>query len=69
MTNKGNPHIGSTFESWLDEEGAREEVAAAVIKQIIAEQLAAEIKRKGIAKAPMAEMANTSRFGVQPRAL
>ena len=24
-----NPHIGSSFESWLDEEGIREEVTAA----------------------------------------
>jgi antitoxin HicB len=29
MTNK-NPHIGSTFESWLDEKGIREDVTAAV---------------------------------------
>jgi hypothetical protein len=28
MTNK-NPHIGSTFESWLDEKGIREDVTAA----------------------------------------
>lgn len=31
MANK-NPHIGSTFESWLDEEGIREEVTAAAIE-------------------------------------
>ena len=64
MMKKTNPHIGSSFESWLDEEGIREEVTAAAVKQVIAEQLAAEMKRKGITKAAMAEMMNTSRAQV-----
>jgi antitoxin HicB len=33
-----NSHIGSSFESWLDEAGIREEVTAAVIKAVIARQ-------------------------------
>ena len=33
MTKK-NPHIGSTFESWLDEAGIREEVTAAAVKPL-----------------------------------
>ena len=41
-----NPYIGSSFESWLDEEGIREEVTAAAIKSVIARQLAAEMKKK-----------------------
>jgi antitoxin HicB len=61
MTKKKNPHVGSTFESWLDEQGIREEVTAAAIKEVIAEQLAAEMKKKGITKARMAEMMQTSR--------
>ena len=56
-----NPRLGSTFESWLDAQGVREEVTAAAIKQIIAEQLAEEMKRKGISKTRMAEMMETSR--------
>ena len=60
MTRK-NPRLGSTFESWLDAQGVREEVTAAAIKQIIAEQLAEEMKRKGISKTRMAEMMETSR--------
>jgi len=60
MTKKNNPHVGSTFESWLDAEGIREDVTAAAIKEVIAEQLAAEMK-KGITKARMAEMMETSR--------
>jgi hypothetical protein len=45
-----NPHIGSSFDSWLDEEGIREEVAAAAIKSVIVRQLASEMKRKKIIK-------------------
>ena len=36
MTSK-NWHIGSSFESWLDEKGLREEVTAAAIKAVIAD--------------------------------
>ena len=58
---KNNPHLGSSFESWLDEQGIREEVTSAAIKEVIAEQLAAEMKSKGISKTKMAEMMHTSR--------
>lgn len=34
-----NPHIGSTFDSFLQEERIYEEVQAAVIKKIIAQRL------------------------------
>ncbi len=61
MTKQHNPHVGSTFESWLDEQGIREEITAAAIKEVIAEQLAAEMKKNGITKARMAEMMETSR--------
>jgi hypothetical protein len=40
-----NPHIGSSFDSWLDEEGIRREVTAAAIKAVKARQLA-ELKKK-----------------------
>lgn len=58
---KKNPHIGSSFDSWLDEAGIREEVTAAAIKAVIARQLAAEMKKKGITKKRMAELMQTSR--------
>jgi predicted transcriptional regulator len=60
MTRK-NRHIGSSFESWLDEAGIRSEVAAAAIKAVIAHQLAAEMKKKHITKKRMAELMKTSR--------
>ena len=56
-----NPHIGSRFESWLEDEGIREEVNAAAIKAVIARQLAREMKKKRITKQRMAELMKTSR--------
>jgi antitoxin HicB len=56
-----NPHIGSSFESWLEDAGIREEVTAAAIKAVIAHQLASEMKKKKITKQRMAELMKTSR--------
>jgi len=64
MTKKKNPHIGSSFESWLEEEGIREDVTAAAIKAVIARQLEAEMKRKKITKQQMAKLMRTSRAQV-----
>jgi antitoxin HicB len=61
---KMNPHLGSTFESWLDEAGIREEVTAAAIKSVIAAEIRAEMKKQHITKARMAEMMQTSRAQV-----
>ena len=61
---KKNRHIGSTFESWLDEAGIRDEVTAAAIKSVIARQLTAEMKKKKITKKRMAELMRTSRAQV-----
>jgi antitoxin HicB len=58
---KKNPHIGSSFESWLDETGIREDATAAAIKAVIARQLASEMKKQGITKPKMAELMKTSR--------
>ena len=56
-----NPHHGSTFESWLDAEGIREEVTTAAIKAVIALQIAEAMKTKGITKVVMAQKMHTSR--------
>lgn len=58
---KANPHVGSTFESWLDEAGIRDDVTAAAIKAVIAQQLSEEMKKRRITKKRMAEMMKTSR--------
>ena len=59
-----NRHFGSSFESWLEEEGIRDEVTAAAAKSVIAEQIAAEMKRRKISKVRMAELMQTSRAQV-----
>jgi predicted transcriptional regulator len=60
-----NPHLGSSFESWLDDAGIREEVTAAAIKAAIARQLMSEMKKKKkITKQRMAELMKTSRAQV-----
>lgn len=63
MTEK-NRHIGSSFESWLQEVGIREEVTTAAIKAVIAHQLAHEMKKQGLTKTRMAELMQTSRAQV-----
>ena len=62
MTDKPqNPHWGSTLDSFLEEEGMREQATATAIKQVIAWQLAEEMKRQNITKKRLAELMNTSR--------
>lgn len=53
--------LGSTFESWLDEHGIREDVTTAAVKAVIAHQLAAEMKANRLTKSAMAERMQTSR--------
>ena len=48
MKKKKNPHIGSTFESWLDEAGIREEATAAAVKAVIARQITEEIRNSAL---------------------
>ncbi len=56
-----NPHIGSSFESWMDEKGIREEATAAAIKSVIAAQISAAMKERGLTKTRMAELMQTNR--------
>ncbi len=61
---KQNPHIGSSFESWLDEQGLREEATAVAIKSVLSMQIIAAMKDKGLSKTRMAEIMQTSRAQV-----
>lgn len=54
-------HSGSTFDSFLEEEGLREEVEADAIKRVIAWQLSEAMKAANITKKQMAERIGTSR--------
>ena len=59
--NTKNPHIGSSLDDFMKEEGFFEEASTQAIKEVIAWQLAEEMKEKGITKVRMAEMMRTSR--------
>jgi DNA-binding Xre family transcriptional regulator len=54
-------HTGSSFDSFLEEEGIFEEVQAVAIKRVIAWQLAEAMKASKISKKAMAERMGTSR--------
>jgi antitoxin HicB len=54
-------HTGSSFDSFLEEEGILEEVQALAIKRVIAWQLAEAMKLGGISKKEMAQRMGTSR--------
>jgi len=56
-----NPHIGSTFENFLQEEGIAEEVNAAAIKRVLAWQIEEAMRQQGISKNQMARRMRTSR--------
>jgi len=54
-------NIGSSFESWLCEEGIYEEVRVAAIKRVLARQVEATMKEKHFSKAEMVRRMHTSR--------
>jgi len=58
---KKNPHIGSSFEDFLAEEGLLEECTNAAIKRVVAWQVEQAMKERGLTKAAMAHEMNTSR--------
>lgn len=58
---KANPHIGSTLDEFLEEEGLRAEFEVRAIKEVIAWQLQQEMQERVISKARMAAAMGTSR--------
>jgi antitoxin HicB len=56
-----NNHSGSTFDSFLEEEGIREEVEAVAVKRILAWQLEQAMKEQQKTKQAMARELRTSR--------
>lgn len=59
-----NPHIGSDFDDFLEEEGLVEEVSAAALKRVIAWQIAQAMKSQKVTKKALAERMHTSRTAV-----
>jgi hypothetical protein len=54
-------NIGSSFDSWLREEGIYEDVTAGAIKRILARQVEVAMKENHLSKAEMARRMQTSR--------
>src|ERR1700675_3444872 len=58
---KGADHSGSSFDSFLEEEGIREEVEAVAIKRVLAWQLEQAMRGQQKTKQAMAKQLHTSR--------
>ena len=58
---KNTDYSGSTFDSFLDQEGIREEVEAVAIKRVLAWQLEQAMKEQEKTKRSMAKQLRTSR--------
>ena len=54
-------NIGTSFDSWLDEEGIRQEVTANAIKRVLAHQVAAVMTKDSLTRTAMARRMRTSR--------
>ncbi len=61
---KKNPHVGSKFDEFLEEEGIRAVVESSAIKRVLAFQVEREMKKKRLTKSRLAKMLGTSRAAV-----
>ena len=58
---KKNPHIGSSCEDFLAEEGLLEDCTNAAMKRVVAWQVEQAMQERGLTKAAMAHEMHTSR--------
>jgi ribosomal protein L4 len=58
---KVTDHSGSTFDTFLEQEGIREEVEAVAIKRVLAWQLSQAMQQQQKTKQAMAKQLHTSR--------
>ena len=61
MNIEAKGRMGSSFDDFLDEEGIRGEVEDLALKEIIADQVSAAMRDRGMTKTAMAERMGTSR--------
>lgn len=57
-------NIGSSVDSWLEEEGILEETTALAVKRVVARQIAAEMTKQKLSNTAMARRMGTSRVAV-----
>ncbi len=58
---KKNPHVGSSFDDFLKEEGIYEEVSALAMKRVLVREIEEEMQALGLSKAELARRMKTSR--------
>jgi antitoxin HicB len=58
---KKKPHLGSSFDSFLEQEGILHQTTARALKRVIARQLDALMQEQGLTKTALAEKMQTSR--------
>jgi hypothetical protein len=61
MSNRRNPHIGSSVDDFLAEEGILEECEVGALKQVLVMQIEEAMRALGLNKAQMAGRMQTSR--------
>jgi hypothetical protein len=59
-----NSAIGSTFESFLEEENIKDDVESNAVKKIIALQMRETLRRENLTKTELAQRLETSRAAV-----
>lgn len=59
--NKKNPHIGSDFDQWLEEENLLKEVEAIAAKRVLVWKLAQFMEKKHYSKVTLSTLMHTSR--------
>lgn len=64
MSKKRNPHMGSSLDDFLKEEGTFEELQVQAIKEVVSWQLEEAMKKKQVSKARLAKLMHTSRTQV-----
>jgi len=57
-------HLGTNFDSFLEEDGTLEEVTATAAKRVIAWQITQAMKAQNISKTEMASRMRTSRMAI-----
>lgn len=63
--NKMNPHVGSSFDDFLAEEGLLADAESVAIKRVIAFQVSQLMEDEGISKTEMARRMKTSRSSLE----
>ncbi len=61
MSQNSNPHIGSSFDDFLAEEGLLEVCEEQAIKELLAEQIEQAMAEQGLTRTAMAARMQTSR--------